>query len=66
MALREYLVLTPEIRDALRRVEPEDLVPALRDWLQKRGMPIERAAEDAYRKGQITEETYHRMAGRVA
>src|SRR5581483_1002390 len=58
VALREYIHVTPEIREAAFRAGVEDISGVMRKFLPKYGRSIFDAAMEAYRRGQITAETF--------
>lgn len=60
-ALREYLVITPQVRDAMLNTRPEQLVSKVRELLVKFGQPIEVAAKKAFDANIIDESIYQRF-----
>ncbi|WP_192485061.1 MULTISPECIES: ATPase, T2SS/T4P/T4SS family [Cysteiniphilum] len=61
IALREYLLFTPELRKALLSVKPDELGLKLKDLLERHGVSIAQSAKKAYLKGQISLSTYKRF-----
>ena len=57
-ALREYLVFTPEIREALLETAPERLIQRTEELLKAHGQTMQAAAERAYGEGLIVREKY--------
>lgn len=60
-AVREYLVFTNEVRDALLKSGLDALVGTIRSLLPKYGQPIMRDVEKKYKEGLLTEEAYQRF-----
>ncbi len=60
-AVREYLVFTNEVRDALLKTEMDQLVATIRALLPKYGQPIMADVEKKYQAGQLTDEAYQRF-----
>ncbi len=60
-AVREYLVFTNEVRDALLQSGMDELVGTIRALLPKYGQPIMRDVEKKYKDGLLTEEAYQRF-----
>ncbi|WCB45683.1 type IV pilus twitching motility protein PilT [Nitratidesulfovibrio vulgaris] len=58
VALREYLVFTPEIREELLDTPPERLGQKVEALLLEHGQTMQTAAERAYGEGKITREKY--------
>ena len=58
VALREFLVFTPEIREKLLKLEPEFLIPTIEKLLLTDGQSIQTAARRAYRKKLISREKF--------
>ncbi len=62
IALREYLVMTDEVRDQLLATPVGELVSKVRQLLPKYGQPIWRVAKQQYQQGNITKQAYQRFA----
>lgn len=60
-ALREYLVITDEVRDCLLDTPVDKLVGKVRELLPIHGQSIAQAAKIKYEQGLITEKSYHRF-----
>lgn len=72
IALREYLVFTDEVRDALLSVDPDEATAVTRRLVKEKGQPMIVDAEKAYKAGVISDRTFkvlsagHRNADRDA
>lgn len=64
-ALKEFLVFTPEIRDALISTPVDSLTAKVRELLQKHGQPIEKAAQNQFDAGIIDKRTYDMVVKRA-
>lgn len=60
-AVREYLVITSEVRDILVATEVNHLVSKTRELLPKYGQAIFKDVEEKYKEGLITEAAYNRF-----
>jgi len=60
-ALREYLVFTNEVRDALLSTRQEHLVSKVRELLPQYGQSLFQDVEKKYKANLITEEAYRRF-----
>ena len=58
VALREYLAFTPEVRETLLDVPPEQLIQKTEELLAVSGQRIQDAAESAYADGKIAKDKY--------
>lgn len=64
-ALKEFLVFTPEIRDALISTPVDSLTAKVREMLQQHGQPIEKAAQYKFDAGIIDKRTYDMVVKRA-
>ena len=61
IALREYLLVTPDVRDALIGCKPRQLIARVRQLLPSHGQSIAKAAQKKYQQGLISESVYRRF-----
>lgn len=64
VALREFLVMTDEIRDTLMDIDPDDLTREVREVLKMYGQPLAVDARLKLDEGRISRETYLMVVGR--
>lgn len=64
VALREYLVITEELRDTLMDVDPDDLTKEIREALKQYGQPMAIDAKRKMDEGRITLATYQMVVGK--
>lgn len=59
--IREYLILSDEVREQLTKVSPDQIVTAIRELLPKNGQTALQSAQAKYDKGIITEKVLKRF-----
>ena len=60
-AIREYLKITPQVRDALEKVPIDQLITRVRELLPIHGQTIYQAAERKFQAGIVSEDILNRF-----